>query len=185
MRRQRSKEGVRSRSGKGRPLLRGPGSGVSSHLLASLHSVKDEGNHLREMHVGLLKRKLVVKLSGILCVGLLNTAMEMGGMVRVFTSWKPANDLFLSSSLLFQATLSADHWGGGSNTERASKGGEEKEACAEGPHSRGNGERWKPVPQRAGGYRGARIGGWLERKLGAHSVGEQRIEDLTSMELRG
>ena len=35
-------------------------------LLASLHSVKEEGNHLLQIHVGLRKRELVVKPSGIL-----------------------------------------------------------------------------------------------------------------------
>ena len=58
--------------------------------------------------------------------------------MRVFTSRKSANDLFLSSPLFLQATLSADRWGGDSNAEGASKGGEEKEeAHAEGPHFKG------------------------------------------------
>lgn len=58
-----------------------------------------------------------------------------------------------------RATLSAGHWGGGSNTERASKGGEEEEeAHAEGPHSRGTFGKTSP-PESRPGYRVARTGG--------------------------
>lgn len=121
--------------------------------------------------------------------GLLNTAVKMGGTVRGVTSQKPANDFFLSLSSFSRATLSADHWGGCSTTERASKGGEEEETHAEGPHSRGIFGKTSP-PASHPGYRAARTGGWMEQKPGVcrDSVGrsrEQRIEDFASKELRG
>lgn len=90
-----------------------------------------------------------------------------------------------------RATLSADHWGGGANIQRTSKGDEEnEEGHVEGRDSGKNFGNPRPTVCHLTGWEWpGQVAGWsgswesAERVWGRAS--EKRIEDLTSKQLRG